>query len=141
METELLSKTWVEASEDRIKDKNQSKAKATAKPANVNVNVMEATPMEPNDTGESGATMERNKISTKEMASKKAPPMAKSVATVSTYGKAKFNSTPKITRTVWQLPNTATDGKQSLPDAWSEARRDCNAFNWPIQAIRRRNQG
>ncbi|RHZ40537.1 hypothetical protein DYB26_015861, partial [Aphanomyces astaci] len=80
--------------------------------------------MEPNGTGESGATMERNKVSTKGKASKEAPPMAKSVATASTYGKAKFNSTPKITTTVWQLPNTAADGEQSLPDAWSEARRE-----------------
>ncbi|RHY12934.1 hypothetical protein DYB25_011221 [Aphanomyces astaci] len=85
---------------------------------------MEATPMGPNGTGESGATMERNKVSTKGKASKKAPPKAKSVATASTYGKAKLNATPKITRTVWQLPNTAADGEQSLPDTWSEARRE-----------------
>ncbi|RHZ22344.1 hypothetical protein DYB26_007923, partial [Aphanomyces astaci] len=50
--------------------------------------------------------------------------MAKSVTTASTNGKAKLNATPKITRTLWQLPNTATDGEQSLPDAWSEARRE-----------------
>ncbi|KAF0716744.1 hypothetical protein AaE_011013 [Aphanomyces astaci] len=73
--------------------------------------------------GESGATMELNKVSTKGKANKKAPPMAKSV-TASTNGKAKLNATPKITRTVWQLPNTAADGEQSLPDAWSEARRE-----------------
>ncbi|ETV69599.1 hypothetical protein H257_14738 [Aphanomyces astaci] len=85
---------------------------------------MEATPMEPNGTGESGAAMERNKVSTKGKASKKAPPMAKSVATVSTNGKTKLNATPKITTTVWQFPNTAADGEQSLPDAWSEARHE-----------------
>ncbi|ETV73062.1 hypothetical protein H257_12098 [Aphanomyces astaci] len=57
--------------------------------------------MKPNGTGESGATMELNKVSTKGKANKKAPPIAK---------------------TVWQLPNTTADGEQSQPDAWSEAR-------------------
>ncbi|RHX97582.1 hypothetical protein DYB25_007662 [Aphanomyces astaci] len=99
-----------------MQGKNELKAKATGKPASVNSNVMEATPMEPNDMAQSGATMERIKVSTKGK--------AKSTTTASTKGKAKLKAPPRITATVQHLPTTAADGEQFLPDAWSEAQRE-----------------
>ncbi|RHY49124.1 hypothetical protein DYB38_009826 [Aphanomyces astaci] len=72
--------------------------------------------MEPNDMAQSGATMERIKVSTKGK--------AKSTTTASTKGKAKLKAPPRITATVQHLPTTAADGEQFLPDAWSEAQRE-----------------
>ncbi|ETV70227.1 hypothetical protein H257_14254 [Aphanomyces astaci] len=77
---------------------------------------MEATPMEPNGMAQSGATMERIKVSAKGK--------AKSTTTASTKGKAKLKAPPRITATVQHLPATAAEGEQFLPDAWSETQRE-----------------
>ncbi|ETV68319.1 hypothetical protein H257_15758 [Aphanomyces astaci] len=58
--------------------------------------------------------MERTKVTAKGKAK------TKLTTTASSKGKTKLKARPRITATVQQLPNTAADGEQSLPDAGSE---------------------